>query len=265
MKRFFFLACSLISVAALATESSDKATEKKMTAAQIISKNVAARGGLKAWRAVNTLAMSGRVEAGGANNDALPFTMKMKRPNMSRLEITFEGKTALQVYNGEQGWKVRPFLGRDEVESFTPAQAKAASEWQELDGPLIDYSSKGTKVKLQGTENVEGHRTYKLLLTLKSGDQRHVWIDASSYLERKIDGEPRMLDGKLHNVAILYNDYKTEKGLTLPHVIETVVEGSKQPHSMFIDHVTINQAMGSATFSKPQIAVAMPASMQQTK
>lgn len=265
MRQLLFLACSLISIAALASEAPGKSTETKMTAAQVINKNVTARGGLKAWRAVHTLTMSGRVEAGGANNESLPFSMKMKRPYMSRLEINFQGKTAMQVYNGEQGWKVRPFLGRDEVESFTLAQAKAARDWQELDGPLIDYISKGTKVKLQGSEILEGYRAYKLLLTLKNGDQRHVWIDATSYLERKIDGEPRMLDGKLHNVSIIYSDYKKEKGLNIPHVIETVVEGSKQPHSMYIDHVAINQSMENALFSKPQLASVMHATMQQTK
>jgi outer membrane lipoprotein-sorting protein len=272
-----FLACGLVPLAASAAASTKTAKSVvphaaktsaaktgNMTAAQIIDRNVAARGGLKAWRAVHTLTMSGRMEAGGKKNTALPFVMKMKRPHMSRLEIVFQGKTAMQVYDGEQGWKIRPFLGRDEVESFTPAEAKGASEWQELDGPLVDYASKGTKVVLQGTESVEGRKAYKLKLTLKNGDERHVWVDASNFLERKIDGEPRLLDGKLRNVSIFYRDYKKEKGLTMPHVLETVVDGGKQPHKMFIEHVAVNESMESALFEKPQLAVAN-ASMQQAR
>ena len=201
--------------------------------------------------------MSGRVEAGGKKNEALPFVMKMKRPHMSRLELTFQDQTAVQVFDGEQGWKVRPFLGRNDVEPYTAAEEKAAAGWQELDGPLVDYAKKGTKVKLQGMQAVEGHKAYKLQLTLKNGEERHVWIDAKSFLERKIDGDPRKMDGRLHDVAIYYRDYKTEKGLTMPHVFETVVEGAQQSsHKMYIEHVAVNQPMENALFAKPGQALA---------
>lgn len=279
MKRFLFLACSLVSVVAVAAVSTDVAKANKqtatiqhkqaenkprLTAAQIIDKNVAARGGLKAWRAVNTLTLSGQMEAGGKKNTDLPFVMKMERPRMSRLEIRFLDQTALQVYDGEHGWKVRPFLGRNEVEPFTPAEAKAAETWAELDGPLVDYAKKGNKVALLGTESVEGHKAYKLKLTLKNGEERHVWVDAASFLERKIDGDPRKMDGKLRNVAIYYRDYKTVNGLTLPHVLETVVEGDKksQSHKLFIMQVTVNQPLEDKLFAKPRLTLASASGQQ---
>lgn len=260
MKRFLFLASALafglVSVAASAAVSPTATSKGKLTATQIVGKNVAARGGLKAWRAVNTLTLAGRMEAGGTKNSELPFVMKMKRSHKSRLEIRFQEQTSVQAYDGAQGWKVRPFLGREDIEPFTSDEAKAAAAWQELDGPLVDYVKKGTKVELQGTESVEDHRAYKLKLTMKNGEKRHVWVDAASFLELKIDGEPRKLDGKLHNVAIYYRDYKTEKGLTLAHVLDTVVEGDKQHHKMFIDQVKVNQPMEDILFSKSQLSLA---------
>jgi len=267
MRSYLFLvllAFSLLSSAVSAAPSPHAATASKMTADQIVNRNVAARGGLKAWRAVHTLTMSGRLEAGGTKNSELPFVMKMKRPDMSRLEIRFEDKTALQVYDGKHGWKVRPYLGRNEVESFTPAEAKAANEWQALDGPLVDYGKKGIKVKLLGMESVEGHKAYKLKLTMKNGAERNVWVDASTFLERKIDGEPRILDGKLRHVTIYYRDYKKEKGLTMPYVFETVVDGAKEPHKMYIERVAVNQAMDNDLFTKPQLPVSN-ASMQHIR
>ena len=261
MTRFFLLACSLIPLAASAAVSSDNVTPVgQLTAVQIIERNVAARGGLKAWRAVNTLTMSGKLDAGGKKNTELPFTMQMKRPHMSRLEIRFQDQTAVQVYDGKQGWKLRPFLGRDEVESFTPTEAKQASAWEELDGPLVDYVNKGTKVALQGMEAVEGHTAYKLKLTMKDGDERYLWVDATSFLELKIDGQPRKLDGKLRHVAVYYRDYKTENGLTVPHVFETVVEGTKQRDKMHIERVAFNQPMADTLFAKPQLAMIKSAS-----
>ena len=261
MTRFFLLACTLVPLATSVAMAADNTkpvskTKSALSATQIVDKNVAARGGLNGWRAVSTLTLSGRMEAGGKKNSELPFVMRMKRPHKNRLEISFQDQTAVQVYDGAQGWKVRPFLGRDEVEPFTPVEAKTAATWADLDGPLVDYTSKGTKIKLQGMEEVEGHNAYKLKLTMKDGVERYLWIDAKSFLELKIDGEPRKMDGKYHNVAIYYRDYKSEKGLTVPHVLETVVEGVKQSHKMNIEHVTINQPLEDTLFAKPQLHVA---------
>lgn len=223
-----------------------------MSAAQIVDKNVAARGGLAAWAAVNSMTMSGELEAGGEQNTPLPFVMTLKRPHKSRLELRFQDQAAVQVYDGAKGWKVRPYLNRNEVEPYTPAEAKSAAAAYELDGPLIDYAKKGTKVDLVGAQAVEGKNAYKLKLTFKDGTQRHLWVDASSFLEVKIEGEPRKMDGKPHNVAVYYRDYRTEKGLTVPRVLETAVDGIKQTHKIIIQSVAVNQPVDDALFVKPQ-------------
>src|ERR1700751_1916368 len=159
-----------------------------LTAAEIVDKHVAARGGLQAWRAVQALAVDGKLEAGSGDSLArsmraaragrgsdlrkaqaeatavekadsdkqveLPFRMEMKRPNKSRVEIEFAGKTAVQVYDGQNGWKLRPFLNRNDVEAFTAEEAKSEAQKPPLDGPLIDYAAKGTKVELEKIEPV---------------------------------------------------------------------------------------------------------------
>src|SRR5437773_10343564 len=43
----------------------------KLTAERVIEKNVAARRGLQAWRAVETLSMSGKMVVGGYENPGL--------------------------------------------------------------------------------------------------------------------------------------------------------------------------------------------------
>lgn len=255
-----FLACAPAAFAASAAGTAQAAaahpSAAHLSAAQIVERNVAARGGLEAWRAVNTMTMSGQMEAGGTKNTKLPYVMTMKRPHKSRFEIRFNDQTAFQVYDGSQGWKVRPFLGRNEAEPYTPAEAKSAAASAELDGPLIDYASKGTRVDVLGIDPVEGHRAYVLKLTAKDNSSRRVWVDAASFLELKIDGEPRKLDGKMHNVVILYRDYRKENGLVMPHTLETVVIGAKQTHKLTIEHVTVNQPTDDALFAKPQLAVA---------
>jgi hypothetical protein len=256
MRGFFVMACSVAAFAPAAAMAADAALARALSAAQIVERNVAARGGLQAWRAVNTLTMSGELDAGGKKSTELPFVMRMKRGHKSRLEVRFADQTAVQVYDGAQGWKLRPFLGRDEVEAYTPAESRAARAWEELDGPLVDHAAKGTKVELAGREAVEGHDAYKLKLTTRSGEQRHLWIDAASFLELKIDGQPRRIDGRMRKVAIYYRDYKTENGLTTPRVLETVVEGVKPGRKMSIQRLAVNEPMQDELFHKPQLAQA---------
>ena len=225
-----------------------------LSAQQIVARNVAARGGLEKWRAVSTLSTSGKIDAGGKPNVELPFVMKQKRGHKSRLEIAFHGQTAVQVYDGSQGWKLRPFLNRNEVEPYTASEARSAATWEELDGPLVDHARKGTRVERAGTERIDGHDTYRLKLTSRSGEERLVWIDAKTFLERKIEGEPRKMDAKVRHVAIYYRDFRTEKGLTTPRVLETVADGVPQRHKLTIAQVTVNEPMADTLFGKPQLA-----------
>ncbi len=262
MNRFPLLAYSLVSFAAFTAAATSHA-QATLSAAQIVDKNIAARGGLTAWHSVQTMTMEGTLDAGGKVNHALPFVMKMKRSHKSRLEVTFNDQTSVQVYDGAQGWKVRPFLNRNEVEPFTKAEANSAEATDDLDGPLVDYAAKGTKITLVGNEQVEGHPAYKLKLTLRSGEQRNLWIDAGSFLELKVDGSPRVLDGRKHDVAIYYRDYKSEHGLVVPHVLETAVQGVKATYKIQISRVAVNEVFGDSLFQKPQLAAAvMPGSKQ---
>jgi outer membrane lipoprotein-sorting protein len=225
-----------------------------MSVEQIIERNVAARGGLAAWHDAKTLSVAGEIDAGGKPNHVLPYVLKEKRPHKSRLEITFKDQTSIQVFDGAQGWKVRPFLNRNEVEPYTAAESKSAtSAEQDMDGPLVDHAARGTQVSLAGTDTIEGHPAYKLLLTFRGGAKRILWIDAGSFLELKMDGEPRKLDGKMHAVATYFRDYKVEHGLNLPHTQETTVEGYKQTYKMTITRVAVNEPLEDGLFQKPQL------------
>jgi hypothetical protein len=247
------------------------AATAKMTAAEIVDRNVVARGGLAAWHAVQALSWSGKMDAGGNNQRylkapglpepppakdpeaqvQLPFTLEMQRGRKSRLEIVFNGQTAVQVFDGKQGWKLRPFLNRKDVEPFTTDEMKASANQSEFDGMLIDYASKGTRVELEGIENVEGNEAYKLKLTLSGGATVHDWVDAKSFLELKVEGTPRRLDGRLHAVSVYLRDYRAVGGLQIPHLIETAVQGVQRTEKIQLDKVTVNPKLDAARFAKP--------------
>jgi len=278
------------SLGLVASLAADRAAPAGLSAAEIVDKNVAARGGLQAWRAIQTMTLSGRLGSGGNQRSTLqvpnpagqirgtlkdlvpsrrveevqlPFVMKLARPRKMRFELEFSGQTAVQVYDGANGWKMRPFLGRHVVETFTADELKTSSTQADLDGPLVDYAAKGTKVELAGTEKVEGRDTYKIKMTMKDGQALHVWIDAQSFLEAKIEGQPRKLDGTIHPVEIYFRDFRPVNALQIPFVMETKVlpvaktalglrDTPVPPEKIIVEKVLINPKFDEALFSKPE-------------
>jgi hypothetical protein len=179
----------------------------------------------------------------------------MKRPHKSRLEIDFAGKTAVQVFDGASGWKLRPYLNRDDVEAFAPDEAKSEALKADLEGPLVDYAAKGTKVELAGVEPVEGKPAYKLKLTMKNGGTQNVWIDAQSFLDVKVEGLPRRMDGKMHKVFTLQRDFRQVQGVKIPFVCETVVEGYPQTHALTLETAAVNRSLDDVRFTKAGVSV----------
>lgn len=260
-----------------------------LSAAQIVDRNLAARGGLQAWRAVQTLSLQGTMGAGGNQRAALslplpnskdltlprrppeevklPFVMELKRPRKMRLELQVKGQIAVQIYDGTNGWKLRPFLNRHEVEPYSKEELQIASNRGELDGPLVDYAAKGSHVELDGNETVEGRGTYKLKVIEKTGHTFHVWVDAETFLEAKIEGRPRTLDGTEHGVEVYYRDYRSVDGLKIPFVLETrVLPAGKNAlglrdtpvptEKIVIDKVVVNPKFDEKLFSKVEIPTA---------
>jgi hypothetical protein len=285
-----FVGCTSLALAISLFAAVDPPAGAKLSAAAIVDKNIAARGGLQAWRAVQTLSLAGKLGAGGNRRGAvpvpnpdpkasrqslpsrpvveaqLPFVMELKRPRKMRFELQFNGQTAIQVFDGTSGWKLRPFLNRRVVEPYTTDEAKAAAMQAELDGFLVDYAAKGTKIELVGMEKVEDRDTYKLKLTMKNGQAIHDWIDAQTFLEAKIEGQPRRLDGTDHPVEVYYWDYRPVSGLQIPYVLETRVlpvaktkmglrDPAVPPEKVMIDKIVVNPKFDESLFSKPDAGV----------
>ena len=281
----------VVTAVAIAADGTPQAAH--LSAAQIIEKHAAARGGRQAWHAVQTMSWSGTMDAGVGDSAArsalwvqnswaqknpshktpgsaktvaaapqttaeppkqveLPFVLDLKRPGKSRVEIEFAGKKAIQVYDGTKGWKLRPFLNRNDAEPFTPEEAKSTEGRWNLDGPLLDYAAQGTKVEFDGTEPVDGHNAYRLKLTLKNGEVQHIWIDTQSFLDVKVEGSPRRMDGKVRTVWVTQRDFRSVQGLVIPFVLETSVDGYPNKHKMAIDKVTLNPSLDDALFAQPK-------------
>ena len=137
------------------------APRAKLSAAEIVDRNVAAetgcRPGLRSklcrWRGkwapgeisgrscrpnpgCERRSTTGAVAQAAGRGGSTAVPAGTEAPPRTAVGTAVPGQTAIQVFDGINGWKVRPFLNRNEVEPFTAEELKTASMQTELDGSL---------------------------------------------------------------------------------------------------------------------------------
>ena len=222
------------------------------TADEIIAKYATASGGLDKIKGVKSEKVALTIETGGM---LINQTLYRKRPTMLREETTLQGKTSLQVFNGNEGWVINPFTGRETVEAMPEDVVKEMKLQADLDGELIDYAKKGSKVSYEGEEDVDGEMAYKLKLIAEKGDMMYFYIDkATNYLVKQT-AKQKNEDGSEQEYSILFSNFKNVEGRTIPFEMETntTYMGQVYKTPIKILSVEVNKEMSDDLFKKPEI------------
>src|SRR5262249_8121488 len=149
------------------------------TAAEIVAKVLAARGGLIKIRAVQSQRVSGTISFGSEASG--PFVVALKRPLKLHMQLTVQNLTMVRVSDGKSmGWANNPFAGKMNPEPMTDEDLKNISEESDFDGPLVDYRRKGNQIALMGKDKIEDKDVWRLKLTTKNGDVRYYLVDSGS-------------------------------------------------------------------------------------
>jgi outer membrane lipoprotein-sorting protein len=215
---------------------------------EIIAKYVQARGGADKLKSVQSIKTTATMTMGPGME--LPGTVIQKRPKFARLEFTAQGLTAVQAFDGKDAWQIMPFMGKKDPELMAADDAKETEEMADVDGPLVDYKSKGHQLELQGKEKVEGTDADKLKLTLKNGDVQTIYLDADSFLEIK-EVTKRTVRGTDQEIEAAIGDYKEVKGMMFPFAIENTVKGSDQKQKITITNIELNVPVDDSIFKMP--------------
>lgn len=237
-------------VEALAADS--RGPQARLTAEEILEKNAQARGGREAWGKVATIIWAGHLESERSAVPSLPFQLEVKRPNKSRFEITAPSQRSVRVFDGGRGWTMR--AGEDGIprlDPFTPQEEKFARDAAGLEGPLIDVQARGATVELEGLDELEGRRAYRLAVRTASADRQQVWVDAETFREIRYDRTTYSAHGTSGSVSVFYREYKPVQGLQLASVIEIGAGSGKKPDRMVIERVALNPSIDDAQFTRP--------------
>jgi hypothetical protein len=217
------------------------------TVDEIIAKNVQAHGGMEKMKAVQTVRITGKLNAGGIRAG---FLQENKRPDKVREEQIIQGLAAIQAYDGKIGWQVNPFGGRRDPELMSQDDIKGLTIDADINGPLVDYKEKGHKAELVGHDSVEGTDCYKIKLSLKNGDVRYYFLDADSFLELKIETQSS-IRGTIQYAETYFGDYEEVKGLYYSFAFESGAKGDSNRVKFAVDKVEINVPLEDSIFTMP--------------
>jgi hypothetical protein len=239
----FLISAVLIASVSLAQDKS------ATTADELVSKNIEAKGGADALRALQSLKLTGKmlVQEGQIQ---LTYVQTKKRPGEVRTEATLQGMTQVEAYDGKEGWKISPFQGRKDPEKMSADDLKPLTEDAEIDGPLVDWKAKQSTVEYLGTEEVDGTLAYKLKVVRKNGDVSFVYLDPDHFLEIRILTE-RVKHGAQEEVETDLGDYEKTAGVFVPTSIESGRKGDPDKQKIVIDKVEADVPVDEAIFHFP--------------
>ena len=218
------------------------------TAEELIRRNLEAKGGVEKIKAIRTLRMSGKLQQGSFTAEIAQDAMA---PNQLRQNVTIQGMTAVQAYDGKTGWKISPFEGRKDPELVGEEELRELVEDADLYGPLVDYEAHGNKVEYIGHDTVDGDDVYRLKVTLKNGDIYYYYLDPETFLEIRTE-RVQFVRGAVRESVIDCGSYKLVAGVYFPFTVEA---SSKQnPGSqtkLTFDRIEANIPIDPAEFKMP--------------
>ncbi|HEY6944910.1 MAG TPA: hypothetical protein VI431_07195 [Candidatus Acidoferrum sp.] len=216
---------------------------------EIIKKAIDARGGIDKIRAVQSERITGRVSFSQGIEGTL--VLELVRPHKLYSEITVEGQKVLRVYDGKSaGWTVNPFLENKGVVEMSADELKSMPDESDMDGPLVDYKTKGSQVELIGKEGSEGKTAYRLKITGKSGEARTYVIDGTAFLTTKWEGIRKVQEQALPWECTL-SDYREIQGLKFPFKIDQGSPGTEYQQTLTVDKIEINPKIDESHFARP--------------
>ena len=214
------------------------ATDNKITADELVAKNLQARGGADKLRAITSMHTLGKLRLDGGL-EAKTETYAVA-PDKMRFEVSLQGLTQVNSWDGTQGWGIDPFQGRRDPQKLSGDDIKELAQAADIAGPLLDAQKKGERLEYLGTEDIDGTDAHKLRVTYKNGDSRVIYLDPDQFLEIRVV-DHRIVRGQEQVQTTNLGEYEKVDGVYFPFE-------QGQNH---IESAEVNKPIDAAMFSFP--------------
>lgn len=219
------------------------------TADEVVSKYLAARGGVDKIKSVKSERITGTISF-GADTEG-PFLVERQRPLKMYMQMSVSGQTFIRSYDGKaSGWVYNPFTPNPAVQPMTDSDIRNIGDEADFDGPFVDYKAKGNQIDFVDKEEVLGTSAYKLKLTNKLGIVSFFYFDAATNLLLKWEGD-RIIDNKSFPWETLFHDFREVNGLKYPFLIDSDSPGTDLHQRITADKIEVNIPIDAARFGKP--------------
>jgi hypothetical protein len=224
--------------------------QQSYSAEQLVAKNLEARGGAQAIAAIQSIQLEGRLLTPGDFELAFKeVRLRQAKGDAVRDDLTVQGLTIVQAYDGSNAWRINPFQGRRDAERMSADDARSMADSGLVSGVLLS-AAKGT-VTAAGMEDFDGTLAYKLKVTQADGDEFVYLLDPDTFLEIKMV-ESRRLRGTLQVTDYELGDYEKVAGVYFPMAIDQWGDGNpNQRQRLVIEKATANVDLPASLFAQP--------------
>jgi hypothetical protein len=218
------------------------------TAAELIAKNIQARGGMEKMKAIKTMRITGKFEGGGGFTASVG--QENQRPNLLRETFTLQGMSAVQAYDGGAGWQIQPFGGKKDPELLGEDDVRDLLLDADFDGPLVDYKEKGSTVEYMGHDVVDGDDALRLKVTLKNGDILYCYLDPDTFIEIRREIQ-QFIRGSVRDRVMGFGSYKPVAGVMFPFSISQGPKNNPDAQTTTVQKMEPNVTIDPADFMLP--------------
>ncbi|HKP15668.1 MAG TPA: tetratricopeptide repeat protein [Gemmatimonadaceae bacterium] len=213
-------------------------TTKATTAEEIVSRYIAARGGLEKLRLIRTLVFRGPPRPNGRPG------RRILRARPFYLNVGAEGNDGApwEAYD-ESGLQPR----------VTDAPGAALRHTAYFDDPLVMTLEPGWDVELTGSERIGDRDAWRLRVTYPDGFVNESFVDKASWLliARRFTAPVHAFGASVTSQAIL-GDYRRVNGVLFPYSLREVNVATGEMMDAFTwEAIEANVAVDYAAFSPP--------------
>ena len=218
---------------------------------ELVSKHIAARGGMDTFKAITSLRMSGTLETQGTD---VKFNAETKPDSIIRETLTLQGMSQVHVYDGSEAWQIDPFGGRRDPERMGEEDARDLIETYDFYGPLVDYQRKGSRIEYLGHSSVDGDDALLLKVTLRNGDIVKCYLDPDTFLEIRRERQ-MFVRGKVHKGVTNLGSYKKVNGVYFPFSLDFGKPGDPtNVDKLTLSRIEANVTIPDSEFRMPMVS-----------
>jgi hypothetical protein len=217
--------------------------------AEIAARDVVAIGGVTHVRALTSISYTGVYRESGVS---LKASQTYMRPYYEVVDPHLE--PAIKEGFDGRPWEYYAEFGV--VLRTSGAPGMATTHASEFDDSLVDYAAKGSTIVLAGVASIDGRSTYDVLVTLRDGFVKHLYVDEGTYLivASRQTAKVHAFGEKITSQSLI-GGYRRVADVLLPTTFREVdLATGRELNSLTWTGIAVNRTIPVALCSPPRFA-----------